>query len=97
MGQDIDLARGRQHRLQLEVVGEGLVHPTTIELEHRIGVVDGPASDPVHRPDEEVPRVRIDQIEHGVDGVREVVDLESQQDGKPAVPGGDHRIDIPFE
>lgn len=49
------------------------------------------------RPDEEIPGVGLQELEHRFDGVREEVDLQTQQHRQAASLGSENRVDVAVE
>ena len=97
MGEDVDRPGRGQFRLEGEVLLVGPANPASGELGHHLGMIERPASDPVHRADEQVPGIRGDQLEHRIDRVGKEVDLETEEHREPPISGGDHGLDVGLE
>ena len=100
---DVDVAervghpRLRQRRRQLEVLLERAAHAAARELGRTGRSQEPPRADPVHRADEEVPRIGLDEVDDLLDGAGLVVDLQAQLDRQPACLRGEDRVDVSVE
>ena len=94
MRQHIHRTGSRKGRFQLEILLPGAADAALVELVGHLSGVHRPPPDPVHRPDEEVPRVSGYEFEYRIDGVREEVHLEAESDRQTAVLGSLNRLHI---
>lgn len=97
VGENIDDTGGGQLGLDREVVLVGLPDPAPIELVGNGSLVDRPTAQPVHRADEEIPRVRGEQVHDRPDGLGEEVDFETEENGQTSLLRLQDRGDVAIE
>ena len=97
MGDHIDLAGGGQFGLQLEEalvdLAVGPCHP----LVDGVDAIEPPSVDPVDGAQQDVEGIRLDQLEGGIDGIGEEVDLQAQQHRQAGILGLQDHLDVPLQ